>query len=483
MGAGLVTIVAWQLGISAQSAKLDNTYRNWAASGMHQDASFVYFLHYLDLFPVATTDPSPELSEAAARSYLARRPQTLMMDLGWTWFEGDRGKIYLYSLDTWLKGAPWNPSVRPFNRFAFTLALCVLFAAFWWVRRPLLGVWMVVFLGSNPFELYEVHARENVHGWTIIAAILVLAIHVPLLRYRRPARLYLLALPLVTGIVVGTIRAVRSEPALILFAAAAAYMVVTGLDRRRRAFLVATLAAAFMVTNFAWNAWFRHQEERARETLARVGGHPFPAQMRQHHALWHPIWCGLGDFGQKHGYVWDDNLAVAYAKPILEGKYREYVPANNFNSGLAPQEYWDQERLYKKLPFVVPHYDEVIRAKVLHDITTDPLWYAGVLARRAWRLSTVLTPARMQWGAHFIDLPAPGLILIPLAFVLWRTRSRFFLRLLLFTLPTCVAPFVIYSDRGMSYYAIYHLVAAAIVVTSVIENIRWWTRFGRERHA
>jgi len=65
-----------------------------------------------------------------------------------------------------------------------------------------------------------------------------------------------------------------------------------------------------------------------------------------------------------------------------------------------------------------------------------------------------------------------GLVLFPLAALLARARARFALKLLLFTLPTCFTPFAIYSGEGMSYYAIYPIVAAAILAAAIVDQAR-----------
>src|SRR5262249_20098766 len=147
---------------------------------------------------------TPELSEAGARRVLAQNPDSLVQDILWAWFAGERGKIYPYLFDAWLEGAPWNPSVRPFHRLAFTLSLCALFAALWWVQRPLLGCIIVLLLGSNPFQLFEVQVNENTHGWTITTAILVLAMHLPYFANRKLDRRYRWLLPVATGVLVAT---------------------------------------------------------------------------------------------------------------------------------------------------------------------------------------------------------------------------------------------------------------------------------------
>jgi len=472
----LFGIVFWQFGFSANSATLDATYRDRAASGVQQADRFVYFLYYLDLFPVGTTVPNPELSEAGARRILAESPGSLVQDFGWTWFAGDRGRIYLFLFDAWLKGAPWNPSVRPFHRLVFTLSLCALFASLWWVRRPLLGGITVLLLGSNPFQLFEVHANENIHGWPITTAILVVAMHVPYFASSKLDRRYRWLLPVATGALVATIRTVRSEPATILASALLSYLLLSGLAWRRRALMSGLLIAAFTLTGMTWNRWFEHKHDEAASLLAKIGGHPFPGPIRQYHHFWHPVWCGLGDFGGNYGYVWKDEAALAYAKPILERKYHEHVPVDDFGRQFGAEEYFDAQKVYKRLPFDIPYYNEVVRDKVLHDIGHHPLWYAGILAKRAWRLLSETTPVRVAWTSHWVTIPMHGLVLLPLAALLFAARSRFLLAFLLFTLSTCLPAMIVYSGLGISYFGIYHIVAAAILLTAIVENVRWWIR-------
>src|SRR5690606_8937827 len=115
-------------------------------------------------------------------------------------------------------------SPLPASRLAFIVALSALFASMWWVRRPVLGGLLVALLGSNPFQLFEVNGRENVFGINISVAILLLAIHVPLLqRWWRPHPRWVFLWPLCVGVLMSTVRTVRSEPVTIVLAAAATY--------------------------------------------------------------------------------------------------------------------------------------------------------------------------------------------------------------------------------------------------------------------
>jgi hypothetical protein len=475
---GVLAICGWQFAFSANSATLDARYRNLAASGVHDDVKFVYFLYYLKLFPLATTRQNPPLDAQGALALLREHPSSLVQDFNWTWSEGDRGKIYLYLFDAWLKGEPREPSVKPFNRLGFTLALCSLFGSFWWVGQPLLGGLAVAFLGSNPFQLYEVHARENVHGWTITTAILVLALYLPTLGRRAVDRRYLWILPVVTGALLATVRTIRSEPISILVSAALACLVLRDISWQRRGLMIAALAGSFALGNAGWSRWFDYKHAEVTALLTRIGGHPFPGPVRAHHALWHPIWCGLGDFGQKYGYSWRDEDALAYAAPILESRYHQTLPKLAWNSDLPRDEYWDDQKIYKKLPFDVPHYAEVLRGKILRDITHDPLWFAGVVARRAWRILFDATPVRLAWAATAWTLPMHGLALLPLMALLVAARSRLLLSVILFTLPTCMPAMVVYSGGGMIYYGIYHLFVGAVLSALVIQNSWWWVSRG-----
>jgi hypothetical protein len=502
---GLLTIVIWQWGFASSRAKIDDTYKLTASSGLHNEQYFVYFYWYTGLFPVASTaafipcgyrcTPRQEslaptkIEPGAAESLMRSRPETLVMDASWTWYAGDRGKIFLYMLDTWLKGAPWRPSVKPFHRFAFTGSLALLFFALWWVRRPVLGAAAVAFLGSNPFQLYEVNVNENVFGWSITTAILMLAIHVPLLTQRRIDPRIAFAWPIVTALLMATIRTFRSEPIPILAGALLSYAFVhfRGVTSARetwlrRGALLATFFAFFFVGHAFWSRYFVTKHEEARAVLAKIGGHPFPGPIRMYHHFWHPVWCGLGDFDKEKGYEWNDLKALAYAKPILQSEHGQYVPSGTWDVPRSLDEYWDEHGIYKKLPYDVPHYSETIRDKVLSDIKSDPGWYASILAKRVKRVIAEATPVRVAGWKKAIDIPGlSAWLFVPLLAMLALARERFAAKLLIFTLPTLTTALVVYSGRGVAYYGIYHLIMAAALVAIAVEGARTGVRAWRRR--
>jgi len=104
--------------------------------------------------------------------------------------------------------------------------------------------------------------------------------------------------------------------------------------------------------------------------VARAGGHPYAGPLRLYHTVWHSVWCGLGDFDKKHGYVWDDRIANDYALPILREQYHVDVPPPRPGHYFVDA-YWDDAMLYPKLPEDLPHYDDVLQEKVLRDMRND----------------------------------------------------------------------------------------------------------------
>lgn len=471
---GLAVILVWQLVFGFVA--LDTRYRNTASVGVQHEGRFAYFLVYKGLFPVATTLPTPPPGRAGADWVIQNHPETLVQELAYTWLSGDYGKVIPHLFDAWLKGAPLNTTMIPFNRMLFTVSLWSLFAAFWHMRRPFMGAVMVALLGSNPFQLFHVHAHDNIIGLPITTAILILALHLPWLTSKLPPTRYTWALPIVTGVLLGCVRTIRSEPVPIILAAVGTYLTLCGWQWRRKLALVALLMVAFMGTGGAWRSLFLKKHAEARAFLASVGGNPFPGTPRLYHHFWHPVWCGLGDFDTKYGYKWSDRVALAYATPILERQYGIRVPIYDADGKYGPEEYFDARRVYKRLPFHIDEYDTTARDKVLHDIVGDPFWYAGILAKRAWRVISELTPVRLTWGTVHCLLPMHGLVALALLLACVVFRQWFLSKLIVFTMPTVAIAMLVYSGDGVSYYGIYHIIAMGVLASLVFGIVRHLAR-------
>lgn len=478
--AGCVGIPLWQRSFAVRPERMDRRYALRASSGLQYPGGiqtptkFVYFFTYLGLYPVATELDESRLvmSRAGAEQVLREHGDTLIMETGHTIRSGQHGRIYVYLPDAWLKGAPRAPSVRACHGIVFVLALEALFVAFWWARRTLLGILLVAFLGSNPFQLLEVYGRENIFGWPITTAAIVLALHVPFLfGERRPGRLATWGAPVATGLLLATVRQVRPEPVVLILSALGLYATASALRWRVRLALVALLAASFGGASKAWEAHFARKYDQALEVVTAAGGHPYTGPRMGYNTPWDNIWEGLGDFDTKYGYAWSDAAAVAHARPVLLEKYGEEVAGDG---------YWDDAKKYYKWPLETPHYNDVLRSKVLRDITHDPLWYLGILAQRAWRILTQTTPLRLAWGTVWVSLPMHGLLALPVLCLLAWARAWGLLKLVGFFVPLSLVALLVYSGKGMCYYSCYHVGVAAVVCALLFEGVlwayKWWRR-------
>jgi len=486
--AGVLAIFQWQqvfMRHRAWEGTLRSTYVLGASGGIlgwQQD--FLYFLYYLNLFPVATVTEEPlERSREAAERFFQTRGETLVMDRFWTIRYGDLLKTYLYLPDAYRLGGPAErPLMVLANAVPWVVALVALYVAFWREGHAILGAILVLLLGSNPFQVSEVFARSNVFGWVITTGVLALALNLGFLTGRRPSKVAIGLVPIATGLLLATVRQIRTEPVLIGASVVLAYLTARPLGLATRALLVALLAASFSLGSLAWGSYFDAKFREAYVKVKAVGGHPYDGPRHLHHFVWHALWCGLGDFDTRYGYAWDDTQGMAYALPIMRARGFEPVGHPRLErrpfDALTLGVYWDRGRQYARTPFEVPEYIEVIREKVVHDITHDPVWYLTILAKRVQRLVIETTPPTVARGdGRAASLPRSvvwGLLPFGAAAVAWRARSHFLLKLLLFLTPLASTALLVYSGQGTTYYSVTHLVAFALGVAWLLEALMGW---------
>lgn len=108
--------------------------------------------------------------------------------------------------------------------------------------------------------------------------------------------------------------------------------------------------------------------------------HGQPAAPAQSHPVWFAIWGGLGDFDRAKGHTWDDRAISAAA-----------VGAG----GTPLTTFYDLRN------------EPLLRDQVVDHVVGDPLWFAGILARRL--VATVLQTKLWPW------IPISGRSLAPAA--------------------------------------------------------------------
>jgi len=488
LGCGFILI--WQIGFAFNADALDSEYRLGAASGSRHRyvCQFAYFYYYLRLFPVVTTHNRIQYSQEGARDVLNNHGKTLYMDTPGYWAIrfGHFARAFMYLPDAIIKRVPWNRSTHPFTLSVhpatgtmFILALSGLYFAFWRAKFPILGMFIVLLIGSNPFQLFEVYENENVFGWSITMATLVLAFNVPLILNKKPPKYWLWAAPVLSGCCLGAITHVRTEPALIGISAALVCLTVAGTRWRVRVGLLVILAFSFVTVKSGLQRYFEHKIEEAAMVVEQAGGFPLPPEQYTTHGHWFPIWCGLGDFDEKYGYQWTDGVGYDYAVSILRKKYN--IPIKGIRRSVIDGEYLDQAKRYPKKLENMPEVRELMRDKVIHDVTTDPGWYADILSKRIKRIFSMNTPARLAWKKHSIDIPMHAVLLVPSVILLVFFRAWMPLKLVCFTLPLFVPALCVFSGRGMTYYSCFHLILLAFYLALLLEGTLYLAARGYRR--
>ena len=485
----IAVLCVWQASFWHAGPRLDKDYHVTASVGLCDDIREFFFLHYyLNEFPIAIRGgppvPNPFTSITAER-FVTDHGRYLVMDLGdpCNTRHGDMGKLFLYWPKALWQGNPAAPSPRPFITVLFVGSLAALFTTFWWRGYPLLGALLVLFVGSDPFQLLQVYGQwdgENVFSLPISVTLLVLSLNVRFLttpaNVRRPAWLT----AAFTGALLASFREVRSEAVLIGVALPFVYLSVSA-RVRDRIILVLVFMLAYTLTATAWTMYFDRSYRSAEEFVRHAGGHPYTGPHLQHHPVWHSMFMGIADFDSTHGYRWDDRSAYAYAVPILRERYGLQftydVAAIERGEPSQPSHYYfhetyDEQGLYRVSPIDLPQYTEIVRTKLLSDIFGDPAWYLDILRKR-WRVvMQQTTPLSIAIGESRFGVPLSGWLSLPTLVILVLMRRWFLAKLILMTFPLSLTALLVFSGLGTPYYNIFHIVTACVWVQLLAEVVR-----------
>lgn len=304
---------------------------------------------------------------------------------------------------------------------AYITALISLWISFCWVRRYAVGAVTVLFLGSNPFQLFEVYRAESAYSWPITCALFLLAGSIPFF-YRRLNVWFALSYTLLAGILVGGLALVRPECLFLVPSVCAVLWVFSELDLRKRLGAIALHLGGVALVIASLSSYLENRVE-----------------IKRH--FWHSMYLGLGDFDQKYGHVPSDEQAYMVASDVAS------------ESILNTSAY------------------EPLMAKLFGmRIGGDPIWYAGILLRRTLRMLTDTTPLCVQFGSYRLAAYWSGVFwLLALGFAIYRRKKRD-IGLLLFALPMSLSSLLIYSGEGQTFYSLSHLMAATVLVSWLLET-------------
>lgn len=448
---GSTLILFWQVSlVKSPPSGITETYTNKAASGLipERERAFAYALYWLGLYPIRPLQ-EPGLgaqSVESAAALLAAPSTTLMVEYGAQIRKGEHLSRFLYLVDAVYKRSAFDLSLLPANAIFTIISLIALFASFACLGETLFGTLLVGLLGSSPNILAEMYLRENILGWSAVACILMAAALAPVMHPRGLRWRGALILCLLAGVVLGTLRHVRSETVVLALGPLIAACLARRLSPYARIAMAVGFLITFAATDLAWQKYFASKIEHVTREFAGRVSLP-PGGFEAHHLVWHAIWCGLGDFDTKYGFEWNDGAAEKYAMPILERDYGIKGP----------------ER-----PFFYPEYSKVIRDSVVGTIESDPVWYAEILVKRVQRLATELTPLRLGLSGGGIEVAVPWPMLLVCLCLLIFLKRWFELSVLLLFLPVAIPSLVVFSGQGMTYASHWHMVLVAGAVSALL---------------
>jgi hypothetical protein len=466
----LVILIAWQATFCVNARKVLNfDPGNTFSVGMSLHYIYFPFYYYFGLFPVySTVDTLNVDSREELEQLIRNRPETLWMEHDTHVRSGDLGKILLFMPEALVRGKASRPSIIRFNIVFFAGSLALLLLAAWYVRRLALGVLLVALIGSHQYQLVEIFnpgrgwgGQGQVFSFPITLAVICLALSLPMIMGQKLPTGFLIISPVIIGCVLGTFRHIRAEGIPIIASVLGAYLMASGLGWRRKAVICGLLLGSFFAVSQGWALYFERKFDQAKVFMQRAGGHVLDSMGDRYHMGFTLIFNGLGDFDKKHGYAWPeapnrriaDAQAYAYfdsimsKNPSLQEKWRETVA----KSGDNPT--W---------PWMHPEYEAILKGKVFEDIRRDPLWFLGIIARRAWRIITDTTPAGIAVGGHIWRIWRNGLIFIPGLLILIVARRWDLAKLMLFPLPLSAVALLAYSGETETHFNIYLQVTIAI---------------------
>jgi hypothetical protein len=461
---GSVLICAWQVSYATAPQEIDRAYeKSPGLRGIYTEqlARFFYFFHYTDKFPITIAEEVVlRNNEVAARRLLSVRNRYLRNEDYTIIRAGDLGKIFLFYPDLLRVESPLDARLRTFNRMIGIGSLLCLFVSLCLLQHRMLGTLLVGLLGSNPFQLYHLYVPpENIWAYPMCVASLTLALNAPLILARKPNRAAFV-LPLLSGAFLASVREVRTEPALVGAALVVAYAIAAKTGWRGRVALISIFGISASLASMGWERYWSYKIDEATKIVARAGGKTLPELSNLHHALWHPIWWGLGDLGRDKGYRSSDRSAFAWGIPRVNERfgtrYKRNPTANqldNYHAG----------GFYHIKPETIPEYAVVLRDKIIYDVTSDPMWYLSILAQRTARAFRGATPIRFGVGSRFVDVPFSAWLALPVLAVVLALRRWDQVALLLFYTPTSLPTILVSSHRGFDNIASFHIVAFALV--------------------
>jgi hypothetical protein len=422
---------------------------------------FFYFQYYLNLFPIAIPGEK-EYNKTAATSLLQQKGYESLMEVEhWTRL-GENARIWaFYPSAIWNKSAE-NPTLKGFNSLVFLISLLIFFVGFFAVKMPLQGMILTIMLLLTPFFHYEVFARENIFALLHCSFLILLGINLPIIFGGYKKFLPVFISSIITGIIIGFFTEMRAEIKALTISFLLIYTFSKYVSLKLKLVGILLFFLFFGGTKWAIRQHFDNKFDEAAKIVRIHKGNVYTGNRIKEHNFWHPVFCGLSDFGSDKGYEWDDRIAYNYALPIMKEKYEvDYKYSGQYHL----DEYYDLAHKYYIKFDEIDGYEDIIKANVLEQITKHPWWYLKILLKRVWVILTITIPFNYL-----------GILLVPLVVLLFWYKNFNYLLLFFASLSLSATPLIIYSGRGTAFNSMYPYFILLFLLLVIIEVMhhRFW---------
>jgi hypothetical protein len=407
---------------------------------------------------LATLNDSLEYSKEGALNEIKNNGENLIMEYKHWSRLGENLRIVCYYPQALLRGSPENPSIKFFNFLIFTITLASLWIGFNYVDRFILGAITVLTVNLTPFFLYEVYLNENVFYLLACGFFIIISLNIKLLFGKRYNNvIYPSILIFISSLIIAFFSEIRGETLIVLGSLILMIIFSKYLKLKEKILLLVIAIVSTIMVKKSIKFYFENLFTETYKLVEESNGHVYTGKRISGHRFWHPVFCGLGDFGKEKGYEWNDRVAYEYALPILNSKYN--LDLKYSKDKLHLDNYYDKDSLYYVKFDDLDEYEAIMKEKVVNDIKQDPIWFSKVLLNRIIRTLNISLPFKFfGWlSVHFLLL-------------LLYIKEYEYLTYILSSFPLLFTQIFIYSGDGTTYNSLFSLLSFTIIIYILIKN-------------
>lgn len=468
----LFFILAWQSFNIIDAERLPDRFgvKGITGGGYHNYfvyRSFTRFYKQTGIFPLTSSDVFDDLEAyrpSEVRSTNIKK-KYFLNEVADVYRMGERGKLFILLFDSMFRKNHLEVKYTYFNVFIFVLAIWLATVVLWKNNFKIFSILLLFFHGSNEAQLIETFSGYNIFSINSSLSLILFALNFYLFKRNELSFGIKNKLALIiSGIIVGTFSHIRSDHQTWLVPLVFFIGLAKCLDGHKgKIKLVITLLLPFFLSKYALHFYFEKKYIESREVIIANGGTPFSGPIHRSHLFWHPIFCGLGDYGNDKGYVWDDLVAYNYALPFLKKIHgddfdspyphlsgKELTP---YHIGYFMKKFYDKDQFYPVKLEDFDDYHKIIKDKIIKDIKEDPWWYFKILLKRLKYIFSSKNGVFLNIGEFRIYFVASyfsliGILALIVSFI---RRDHFFLKLLIYSTCAYLSSFIVYSQAGLYY--------------------------------